>query len=248
MARTPHLRYVRHRTYERFRQSHHRREWLEDRADALGVSPETIFNVLLRQMQMTSEQISALTEFPAPDGWPVNTVAPAISGAPAMGSSVTVSNGTWTGDATIAYAYQWFADGVLIVGANTNSLQLDSEQYDKLITARVTATNGVGSSYVTSTAVGPVEGIAPNISAVLVNGSPVVGQVLTASPVVSAYPTGTYEYQWLADAVEIEGATESTYICSADDVGKTLTCTLTVTNPAGTDQSTSSGVGPVTTE
>ena len=40
---------------------------------------------------------------------PVNTVLPAISGAPAEGSAVAASTGTWTGTPTITYAYQWRA-------------------------------------------------------------------------------------------------------------------------------------------
>ncbi|QWY83154.1 hypothetical protein [Rhizobium phage RHph_X2_24] len=79
---------------------------------------------------------------------PVMTVAPVITtdGTPAVGETITVNNGTFTGDATITYTYQWFAGGVAIAGATTNSLLLTSAQLGKVITARVHATNNSGSA------------------------------------------------------------------------------------------------------
>jgi len=79
---------------------------------------------------------------------PKLTVAPAITtdGTPAAGEVVTVSNGTFTGDATITYAYQWFAGGVAIAGANANTFTITAAQSGKVLTARVTATNASGSA------------------------------------------------------------------------------------------------------
>src|SRR6185312_9685008 len=38
---------------------------------------------------------------------PVNTVAPAISGTARDGSTLSVTQGTWTGTPSVTYAYQW---------------------------------------------------------------------------------------------------------------------------------------------
>ena len=38
---------------------------------------------------------------------PVNTVAPVISGTNTFGSTLTTTNGTFTGTATLIYTYQW---------------------------------------------------------------------------------------------------------------------------------------------
>ena len=49
---------------------------------------------------------------------PRATVAPAISGTPADGETLTASSGTWKGRLTdtLTYAYQWTKDGVAIAG------------------------------------------------------------------------------------------------------------------------------------
>jgi len=87
---------------------------------------------------------------------PTNTVLPAITGTAEVGEDLTVSNGTFTGDAVITYAYQWFAGGVAIVGANTNTFTLTSAQIGKIITVRVTASNASGSASASSGATAAV--------------------------------------------------------------------------------------------
>ncbi|AHJ10711.1 hypothetical protein P106B_28 [Rhizobium phage vB_RglS_P106B] len=77
---------------------------------------------------------------------PVLTVNPAITGTPEVGETLTVSDGTFTGDAVITYTYQWFAGGVAIAGANASTFDLTAAQLGKVITARVHATNASGSA------------------------------------------------------------------------------------------------------
>ena len=50
---------------------------------------------------------------------PVNTVLPVISGTTQVGSTLTTSNGTWTGTLPIAYSYQWQRNPV-VVAATTS--------------------------------------------------------------------------------------------------------------------------------
>jgi hypothetical protein len=38
---------------------------------------------------------------------PANTVAPVVTGTPRSGQTLSASLGTWTGDPTIIYGYQW---------------------------------------------------------------------------------------------------------------------------------------------
>jgi hypothetical protein len=78
---------------------------------------------------------------------PTLTVIPAISGTVEVGETLTSTTGTFTGDATITYAYQWFAGGVAISGATASTFNLTSTQLGKVITVRVTATNSSGSAY-----------------------------------------------------------------------------------------------------
>jgi len=78
---------------------------------------------------------------------PQMTVAPAITGTNEVGETLTVDNGTFTGDATIAYAYSWYAGGVAIAGATASTYDLTASELGKVITARVHATNDSGSAF-----------------------------------------------------------------------------------------------------
>ena len=84
---------------------------------------------------------------------PTNTVAPLVSSATAaLGNAVTVGTGTWTGDATITYTYQWQVSdtGVGgwsdISGETANSITIEAAEQGKYIRCVVTGTNGAGSA------------------------------------------------------------------------------------------------------
>jgi TP901-1 family phage major tail protein len=96
---------------------------------------------------------------------PYNTVAPAVTGTPTVGQTLTTTNGTWAGDATITLARQWQAGNVAdpndpswanISGATNLTYVLVSGQLAKYVRCRVTATNSVGSTIAYSNVVGPV--------------------------------------------------------------------------------------------
>lgn len=92
---------------------------------------------------------------------PVNTVAPAITGTPTVGQTLTVSNGTWTNSPT-GYARQWqrgdssSGPWTNISGATGTTYTLVSGDATKYVRAVVTATNSDGSNSAPATAVGPV--------------------------------------------------------------------------------------------
>lgn len=85
---------------------------------------------------------------------PVNTVAPAISGANAVGYTVSCSTGTWSGGGTITYTYQWQRDDLGsgsysdIASATSPSYTLVSADDLCHVRCAVTATNagGVGTA------------------------------------------------------------------------------------------------------
>ena len=92
---------------------------------------------------------------------PVNTVAPVVSGTPEVGETLSCTEGTWTGEGTITYAYQWRRNGVNISGATSSTYELVEADEDAMISCRVTATDDEGSRSRVSNAVGPVIGDGP---------------------------------------------------------------------------------------
>lgn len=78
---------------------------------------------------------------------PTLTVAPAITGTAQVGEILTTDNGTFTGDATITYAYRWFAGGVAIAGETATTFTATTAELGLVITSRVTATNDSGHAF-----------------------------------------------------------------------------------------------------
>ena len=84
---------------------------------------------------------------------PANTAPPTISGDAVVGSTLTASNGTWTGTEPIVYSYRWRrcnASGsscVDIPGGNANdqSYEVRSNDVNFTLRVRVTARNSDGS-------------------------------------------------------------------------------------------------------
>ena len=92
---------------------------------------------------------SAGTAIPAPPA-PANTVLPAITGTAAVDSTLTCSQGTWSGSPT-SYAYQWKRDLVVIAGATASTYLVVTADKSMSLTCTVTATNANGSTSATST-------------------------------------------------------------------------------------------------
>lgn len=92
---------------------------------------------------------------------PVNTEAPAITGTAEVTNILTASTGTWTGDPTPTYTYQWKADDVAIDGATDSTYQLTQAEDGAAITVTVTATNTAGAVPATSAATAAVSSFSP---------------------------------------------------------------------------------------
>lgn len=83
---------------------------------------------------------------------PYNTVAPAApTGTKTVGQTLTAQNGTWIGDATITYTYQWVrydsattAAYTVIGGATDSTYVLQAADQTKFVGVIVTATNAMG--------------------------------------------------------------------------------------------------------
>lgn len=96
---------------------------------------------------------------------PYNTVLPAVTGTLAEGDTLTTTNGTWLGDATITFARAWQRGNANdpndpswanISGATATTYILAAADVGKYVRCRVTATNSVGSTVAFSNIVGPI--------------------------------------------------------------------------------------------
>jgi hypothetical protein len=165
---------------------------------------------------------------------PINTAVPAISGLPQVGQTLTATNGTWTNSPT-SFTYQWNRAGSAISGATASAYVPVSADVGNTLTISVTATNGFGSSTpATSAATSAVIDIIPTISSVpTISGTAQVGQTLTATTGTWTHNPTSFAYQWNRAGTAIAGATASTYVPVAADVGSMLTVSVVATNSGG---------------
>lgn len=96
------------------------------------------------------QQLEIVVDPSAGGNSPEFTAAPAITGTAETGQTLSVSDGTTTGDAPITYAYQWFQGGTPISGATNSTFVLTAAQEGDIISCRVTATNAFGSAQLMS--------------------------------------------------------------------------------------------------
>jgi hypothetical protein len=187
------------------------------------------------------------TTAPAP---PANTRAPTISGTARDGTTLTASNGSWTGSPT-SYAYRWercdSAGGACaaISGATSKQYTISSADVGHRLRVEVTATNAGGSGSATSGPTGAVQpsGNAPaNTHLPAVTGTAQQGATLKVD---NGTWTGTapitYDYTW--QRCDQNGANCSTFITHSPsassyttgvaDVGKKIRVEVQAKNSIG---------------
>lgn len=75
---------------------------------------------------------------------PINTVAPVVSGTASVGSTLSTTNGTWTGAPAPTFTYQWQRSGSDIGGATSSTYVIQTADAGSTLRCVVTATNSVG--------------------------------------------------------------------------------------------------------
>jgi uncharacterized protein YukE len=193
-------------------------------------------------------------------GAPVNTAAPAISGTVGYGQTLTVSNGSWVGTATVTFTRQWKrcdvagANCTSIAGATASTYTLVSADVGATVKATVTASNGVGSTAGDSASTAVVTGVAPvNTTAAAVTGTAIDGQTLSSTTGAwSGHTPITFSRQWKrcdaagANCLAISGATQTIYTLTGIDVGSAIVVAVTATNSAGNATASSTATAVVT--
>lgn len=176
---------------------------------------------------------SAVSQAIALANSPVNTALPAVSvsggGAIVVGSVLNGTSGSWNGQATITYTYQWFRNGVAIGGETSIDHTVVSADQGTLLTLRVRASNGIASN-VEAFSAGtniPAAAVLTLVTQPTMSGTPAVGQTLTVGNGAYNLTPTSYSRQWYRGTTLIPGATGTTYVVVAADQGFRLTAKVT---------------------
>ena len=179
------------------------------------------------------------------------TGAPAISGVPTVGQTLTaVTNriADSNGMNRAAFRYQWIStDGnedFAIAGAADPTYTLAETDEGKTIHVKVGFTDFARhEEAVVSPAVGPVAPRpgSPATGAPMISGTAQAGQTLTADTSgisdTDGLDNAIFSYRWLSGSdTEIDGATSSTYTLQDSDSGKTIKVRVAFTDDAGNEE------------
>jgi dihydroxyacetone kinase DhaKLM complex PTS-EIIA-like component DhaM len=180
---------------------------------------------------------------------PVITGLPTITGAELVGEILTATLASVTGNPTPDIAWQWERSGSPISGATNSTYLLVAADIGETITVVQTATNTVDSDTAESAATGTIGDVltAPVITGLpSIAGVELVGEILTATPAsVTGNPTPDITWQWERSGSPISGATNSTYLPVAADIGETITVVQTATNTVDSDTAESAATGVI---
>ena len=188
---------------------------------------------------------------------PANTGEPVISGQATVGSTLTATQGSWSGAPT-SFAYQWVrcpasggvpdgSDCAVLGGATTQAYVVSASDAGSRLRVRVTASNSDGSATAASNATEliPAQAQTPaNTAEPAIGGTVRVGSSLTATQGGWTNNPTTFAYQWVrcpasggqgdgSDCAVIPGANTQVYIVSASDAGRRLRVRVTASNAAG---------------
>lgn len=231
-----------------------------------SLAPGVTYKLGVRATYLNGAQVSTTTELkeisvatlidtsykPAINTNPVITLPYAAN--PIVGATLTSTTGIWTSvPAVSSYTYQWqrSADGTDanysdISGATGLTYVVVSLDVGVRLRIKVTATNtnGTGTVFSAATLVGAV---GYNLTAPIVRGTFVVGQILEATDGTWSSPYAiVYGYQWRRDGVAItSNGVSSTYTLVNADISTVITVTVTASTPQGSLAVTSPARGSV---
>ena len=164
------------------------------------------------------------------------TGAPTISGTEQVDVTLTVDTADIADEDRlddVSYNYQWIRSvngaDTDIAGENDSTYTLVFADQGKTIKVRVSFTDDANNEETLTSEATVSVAAAPNRPATgepTIGGTPQVEETLTANTSDIADEDGlasaSYSYQWMADATDIEDATDSTYTPSVTDVGKAI--------------------------
>lgn len=169
-----------------------------------------------------------------------NTRDPSISGTPRVGLPLTADPGGWSPTPTLSY--QWYAEGVAVRRATSQTFTPTSAELAKRITVEVTARRlGYLTALTESAATAKVTpGVIASVERPEISGKPFVGDTLTADAGTWNVRPTSVDYQWYADGIAISGASGSTYSLTRSLLDQRVAVRVTVSRDGYTPTSRSS--------
>ena len=225
-----------------------------------GSSGEQSFKWTNVDLDWTDGETIAVSIVPTTPAEPTpNTTAtgePTISGTPQVGERLTAGTadiGDADGLENVSYNYQWLADDANIQHATGSTHTLTDDEEGKTIKVKVSFTDDAGNAETLTSQATTTVAPPPNRPA---TGAPSIQGVLQDQQVLSADTVGiadadglenaTISYQWMrvadGDAVDITGATSSTYTLTSTDVGDSIQIQVAFTDDRDNTESITSAV------
>ncbi len=136
----------------------------------------------------------------APDP-PQNTSAPAITGTPVEGQTLTCNPGAWSGSPT--FGYTWVRNGAPVPGVTVHTYSLGPADVGSQLACRVTATNAGGTGQASSSPI--VVGAKPPAPQPPSSGTSGKPPTSTSSPTTSAQDPGAATPPDLGGCLDISG-------------------------------------------
>ena len=185
---------------------------------------------------------------------PANRSQPTVDGRAQVGELLATDVGIWSNLPT-GYSYAWQrCDGAGancsdVAGATAMSFKPSAPDLGATFRVRVTASNASGvAAAITSAQSAAVDPAPPQLQTPpSITGTPREGDELVADPGTWTNGASSYGYAWqrcsggaFPECYDIEGATESSYVAQAVDVGSGLRVRVVATNAGGDSEPASS--------
>ena len=190
------------------------------------------------KIQVKEGAVTAAKANSAPTGLPT------ISGTPQVDETLTADTSAITdedGLDDVSYSYQWVRSDngadTDIAGETDSTYTLVLADLGKTIKVQVTFTDDDDNAETLTSEATEAVAAAPNREATgapTISGTPQVDETLTATTSAVNDEDGlgnvSYSYQWMADNVNIDGATGATYVLANGDAGKTIKVSVSFTD------------------
>ena len=231
-------------------------------SNELTTLPDGVFNGLisLQVLRLVDNPVALFA--PTADALPDDGTVPVAGGTVRLDGSGSGSGGPWGTNVTYRWALTTPASGVTVMFDDDASampvVTIPELAADTELTFTLTVTGfghvgsgtvaGTDTAKVTATGAEPMARAARSNSAATgaptISGTAQVGKTLTADTSGISDTDGlsgaTYSYQWLADDVAIQGATDSSYTLASSDAGKAMKVKVSFTDDAGNAESLTS--------